>query len=74
MQFRRISGYPQGRSGYQIDHFIPLGCARSKSEHALLDQPWNMHWMRLTDKRSKDRWEPGVCKIWYAIGDKQAVK
>ena len=50
VEFKRESGYPEGRKGYVIDHVIPLkrgGC----------DSPGNMQWQSVEDAKAKDRWE-----------------
>jgi hypothetical protein len=49
-QFKLQTGYPAGRTGYVIDHIIPLkrgGC----------DDPRNMQWQTIEDAKEKDRWE-----------------
>lgn len=49
-EFMRLTGYPHGRTGYVIDHIIPLkkgGC----------DCPSNMQWQTIFDGKQKDKWE-----------------
>jgi hypothetical protein len=48
--FMRMTGYPNGRPGYVVDHIIPLkrgGC----------DCPSNMQWQTIDQAKSKDKWE-----------------
>ncbi len=48
--FKKLSGYPNGRSGYVIDHIKPLkegGC----------DCPENMQWQTKEEGKAKDKWE-----------------
>ena len=48
--FKKQSGYPNGRSGYVIDHIKPLkegGC----------DCPENMQWQTIAEGKAKDKWE-----------------
>lgn len=49
-QFMKESGFPDGRTGYVIDHIKPLykgGC----------DCPENMQWQTIEEAREKDKWE-----------------
>lgn len=49
-QFKKQTGYSNGRPGYVIDHIIPLkrgGC----------DSVENMQWQTVEDAKAKDRWE-----------------
>ncbi len=52
--FRTLTGYPHGRSGYVIDHVVPL-CAGGR------DVPGNMQWQTITDAKAKDRIEKAEC-------------
>jgi hypothetical protein len=48
--FMRMTGYPNGRPGYVVDHIIPLkrgGC----------DCPSNMQWQTIQEAKAKDKWE-----------------
>ena len=48
--FMKLSGFPNGRLGYVIDHIIPLkkgGC----------DCPSNMQWQTIADSKVKDKVE-----------------
>ena len=53
-QFKVLTGYPDGRPGYVIDHIQPL-CAGG------LDTTQNMQWMTIADAKIKDRWERSIC-------------
>ncbi|RZJ36712.1 MAG: HNH endonuclease [Flavobacterium sp.] len=49
-QFKKQTGYPNGRPGYVIDHIVPLkkgGC----------DCPENMQWQTIKEAKAKDAWE-----------------
>ncbi len=49
-EFMNKTGYPNGRSGYVIDHIVPLykgGC----------DCPANMQWQTIEEAKAKDKWE-----------------
>lgn len=49
-EFKHQTGYPHGRSGYIIDHIIPLkrgGC----------DTAENMQWQTKQEAKEKDKWE-----------------
>jgi hypothetical protein len=48
--FMKQSGYPNGRSGYVVDHIIPLKRGGS-------DTPWNMQWQTKDQAKAKDKWE-----------------
>jgi len=48
--FKRMTGYPQGRPGYEVDHIVPL--ARGGA-----DKPSNMQWLTIPAHREKTRWE-----------------
>ncbi len=45
-----MTGYPHGRTGYVIDHVVPLANGRA-------DSPSNMQWQTIPDAEAKDRWE-----------------
>jgi hypothetical protein len=49
-EFKKETGYPQGRPGYQIDHINPLACGGA-------DHPSNLQWLSKEDKQAKDRVE-----------------
>src|SRR5262249_35140777 len=40
--FMRQTGYPHGRSGYVVDHIVPLACGGA-------DVPGNMQWQTVTE-------------------------
>jgi hypothetical protein len=45
-----MTGYPNGRPGYVVDHVKPLkrgGC----------DCPSNMQWQTTQEAKAKDKWE-----------------
>jgi hypothetical protein len=49
-EFMRMTGYPHGRTGYVVDHIIPLkrgGC----------DCPSNMQWQTIDEAKAKDKVE-----------------
>ncbi len=52
--FRRMTGYPNGRPGYVVDHIVPLACGGC-------DVPSNMTWQTVADGKAKDRWERDIC-------------
>lgn len=49
-QFKKQTGYPNGRPGYVIDHVVPL-------KRGGPDTPQNMNWMTIEDAKAKDKWE-----------------
>ena len=48
--FMRLTGYPNGRQGYVIDHIIPLACCGP-------DTTRNLQWQTVAEARAKDRVE-----------------
>ena len=55
-KFRRATGYPHGRSGYVVDHIVPLCACRGDLKCiSQLDQPENMQWQSETDGKRKDK-------------------
>lgn len=48
--FMRMTGYPNGRPGYVVDHIVPLKRGGD-------DLPDNMQWQTVQDAKAKDRWE-----------------
>lgn len=54
-QFKKQTGYPDGRPGYVVDHIIPL-CAGGP------DTPENMQWQSIEDAKKKDRLERSECR------------
>ena len=49
-EFMKMTGFPNGRPGYIIDHIVPLykgGC----------DCPSNMQWQTKEEAKAKDKWE-----------------
>ncbi len=54
-KFERMTGYPQGRSGYVVDHIRPLACGGP-------DDPSNMQWQTVAEAKAKDKWERRGCK------------
>ena len=51
-EFKKQTGYPQGRSGYVIDHIVPLAKGGR-------DAPSNMQWQTKEAAKAKDKWERG---------------
>lgn len=49
-EFKKCTGFPNGRPGYVIDHIFPLACGGP-------DTPENMAWQSREDSQLKDRWE-----------------
>jgi hypothetical protein len=59
--FRRLTGYPTGRTGYVVDHIVPLGDGCGGA-----DLPSNMQWLSLTEWKAKTAWERrDGCKPWW---------
>jgi hypothetical protein len=52
--FRKLTGYPEGRPGYVVDHIIPLACGGP-------DMPTNMQWSTIAEGKAKDKWERKNC-------------
>ena len=52
--FQRLTGYPNGRPGYVVDHIIPLACGGP-------DMPTNMQWQTLAASKAKDKEERKDC-------------
>lgn len=55
-EFLRLTGYPNGRPGWIVDHVTPLQCGGA-------DAVWNMQWESAADARAKDRTE-AKCGKW----------
>lgn len=53
--FMRATGFPHGRSGFVIDHIMPLACGGA-------DVPSNMQWQTITDAKAKDQTERANCR------------
>ena len=49
-EFKRMTGYPQGRPGYEVDHIVPLAQGGA-------DKPSNMQWLTIQAHKEKTRWE-----------------
>lgn len=54
-QFKKETGYLQGRPGYVVDHVVPL-CAGGA------DAPENMQWQTIEEAKAKDRLERQLCR------------
>ena len=53
-RFMRLTGYPNGRPGYVVDHIIPLSCGGP-------DTPENMQWQTVEEAKQKDAYERINC-------------
>jgi hypothetical protein len=53
-RFMKMTGYPDGRPGYVVDHIIPLACGGP-------DTPENMQWQTIEEAKEKDRVERKEC-------------
>ncbi len=53
-EFMRLTGFPNGRPGYVVDHIIPLACCGP-------DTPANMQWQTTEAAKAKDRVERVGC-------------
>lgn len=49
-RFMAITGFPNGRPGWIIDHIKPL-------KEGGADDPSNMQWQTVADAKAKDKWE-----------------
>ena len=49
-ELKRMTGYPQGRPGYVVDHIVPL--ARGGA-----DKPSIMQWQTILEAKEKSLWE-----------------
>lgn len=54
-EFRQLTGFPQGRPGYIVDHRIPL-CAGGA------DSVDNMQWQTRSASYTKDSFERALCR------------
>jgi hypothetical protein len=57
-EFWRLTGFPNGRSGWEVDHIIPLACGGS-------DAPSNMQWRTKTEAAAMNRTERESCPRDY---------
>ena len=49
-RFKRLTGFPNGRPGWVVDHMVPLACGGP-------DHPLNMWWQPEEEAKAKDRVE-----------------
>ena len=54
-RFRRNTGYPNGRPGYEVDHIVPL-CAGGA------DAIYNMQWLSVSAHKRKTRNDVRRCR------------
>jgi len=54
-RFMRLTGCPNGRPGYVVDHIIPLACEGP-------DTPENMQWQTVEEAKVKDKVERKECQ------------
>ena len=52
--FKKQTGFSKGRSGYVIDHIVPLACGGT-------DAPSNMQWQSAGEAKAKDKTERIGC-------------
>lgn len=60
-EFEKLTGFPQGRPGYVVDHIIPL-CAGGR------DAVVNMQWQEQQLSYAKDQFERALCKAMKTQG------
>ena len=60
-QFAKLTGYPNGRPGYVVDHQIPL-CAGGP------DALENLQWQEVRASYIKDVYERALCKDMARLG------
>lgn len=53
--FRRSTGYPNGRPGYEVDHRQALVCGGA-------DATWNMQWLTVEQHKAKTRNDIANCR------------
>ena len=52
--FKRQTGYPNGRKGHVVDHVVPLACGGA-------DSPSNMQWQTKAEAKAKGRLDRSGC-------------
>lgn len=64
--FMRMTGHPNGRPGYVIDHLVPLACGG-------FDGPSNMTWLPIAEWKAKSLWERQPCSAWWDGTNTRAI-
>ena len=60
-RFRKETGYPRGRTGYVVDHIVPLCACGADAMH-------NLQWQRADSAKVKDKAERAQCRDMWQRG------